>query len=572
MHTLMRLLAVLGFMLTCASPRLALSRPGPQGRQTLSFKVCNGFTNQRLAIFYGAVLAKESGRSLVLPDLQRHGMPTDWSKTDHHYTTGFVPFSTFYSKRSFSDGLASVGVQVTERSFVEGGGDEGGGDDSNAIELRDDEVPNLLSTNATVEAARHVSVGCPFLLLNRTTVAKHRALAKGVFKSLVPAKDYSDLIVDAIKRLGTYNMLHLRIENDWIMHCSTWEDRYNNCFASNVLRKIGQHIADKGISNEEPLYIATDWPEVHAPLLASVRRSLKKMGYDIRSKLEPAFEILEDREIRALKDYYLALGSQKFIGNSVSTFSALVLLERQFAGKWSSYYNMGNIPLESFLPFYEFPWVFTYSGRPGESRIVKKAINAAAEHGGLLPFCEFKGKSTDKLYNWLINRGIFVLNGATWEDGIGSRRNRLTTIPGRARKESGVLHIPFARDLEQYNYALYTGTAVIFQSQIEVSLFPAPFPEILFMTRKDDIRQPCAADLVLMNLPSMRRMYQTLTSAAFDSLIDSRYKKEEQTATMHESLALSWILKRQGATNVCSISNAIFKKSEEVLITESVQR
>lgn len=559
MHALMRLLAVLAFMLTCASPLLALSRPSPQGRQTLSFQVCNGFTNQRLAIFYGTVLAKESGRSLVLPDLQRHGMPKDWSKSGHHYTEGFVPFSTFYSKRSFSDGLASFGVQVSERSFVKDGGDEDGGNDNNTIELRDDEVPNLLSSNATVKAAQHVSVGCPFLLLNRTTVAKHRALAKSLFESLVPAKEKSDLIADAIKRLGTYNMLHLRIENDWIIHCSTWEDRYNNCFASNVLRKIGQHIADKGMSNKVPLYIATDWPEAHAPLLASVRRSLKKMGYDVRSKLEPAFDILEDREIRALKDYYLALGSQKFIGNSVSTFSALVLLERQFLGKWSSYYNMGNIPLEWYLPFYEFPWVFTYRGHPGESEIVKRAINAAAEHGGLLPFCEFKGKPTDKLYNWLINRGISVLNGATWEDGIDSRGNRLTASTERTRTEIGALHIPFARDLKQYNYALYTSTAVIFQGPVEVSLFPAPLPEILFMTRKDDMRQPCAADVVLMNLPSIRRMYQTLARAAFNSKIDSRYENEEQAAAIIENLPYSWILKRQGATKICSISNAIFK-------------
>lgn len=106
-------------------------------------------------------------------------------------------------------------------------------------------------------------------------------------------------------------------------------------------------------------------------MLASVLRSLKRMGYDVRSKPEPIFDVFEDREIRALKEYYLAIGSQKFIGNSVSTFSALALLERQFVGKWSSYYNMGNIPLERFLPFYEFPWVFTYRGRPGESQTVK---------------------------------------------------------------------------------------------------------------------------------------------------------------------------------------------------------
>ena len=86
-------------------------------------------------------------------------------------------------------------------------------------------------------------------------------------------------------------------------------------------------------------------------------------------------------------DYYLALQAGKFIGNSVSTFSAFVILERQWqdrwAGRWlsawvmrqsrarvclltllllllslrlcrfSAHYNGGHIPLGLFFPFYE---------------------------------------------------------------------------------------------------------------------------------------------------------------------------------------------------------------------------
>ena len=33
-------------------------------------------------------------------------------------------------------------------------------------------------------------------------------------------------------------------------------------------------------------------------------------------------------------DYYLALQAGKFIGNSVSTFSAFVILERQWQDRW----------------------------------------------------------------------------------------------------------------------------------------------------------------------------------------------------------------------------------------------
>ena len=52
-------------------------------------------------------------------------------------------------------------------------------------------------------------------------------------------------------------------------------------------------------------------------------------------------------------DYYLALGAHQFIGNSVSIFSALLIIERWHAGRFATYYNGGNIPLETFMPLYQ---------------------------------------------------------------------------------------------------------------------------------------------------------------------------------------------------------------------------
>ncbi len=36
--------------------------------------MCNGFTNQRLAIVYGALLARRTSRAIVLPDLIDNGL------------------------------------------------------------------------------------------------------------------------------------------------------------------------------------------------------------------------------------------------------------------------------------------------------------------------------------------------------------------------------------------------------------------------------------------------------------------------------------------------------------------
>jgi len=51
-------------------------------------------------------------------------------------------------------------------------------------------------------------------------------------------------------------------------------------------------------------------------------------------------------------DYYLALRSSQFVGNSVSVFSALTIMERWRRGAYAAYYNCGNILLEAVMPFY----------------------------------------------------------------------------------------------------------------------------------------------------------------------------------------------------------------------------
>lgn len=52
-------------------------------------------------------------------------------------------------------------------------------------------------------------------------------------------------------------------------------------------------------------------------------------------------------------DYCLAMRSQQFAGNSVSMFSALVIMERWHVRSFATYYNGGNIPLEAVMPLYQ---------------------------------------------------------------------------------------------------------------------------------------------------------------------------------------------------------------------------
>ena len=119
------------------------------------------------------------------------------------------------------------------------------------------------------------------------------------------------------------------------------------------MHAIGKHLDLKGVPSGTPLYVQCDLPAADPEMLNAAVHSLKAMGYDKitlqgrprkgkskqRRKTTTGSE--PSREIRAMHAYYLGMDSEKYIGNPVSTFSALLLLERQNLSRWSTFYKMG---------------------------------------------------------------------------------------------------------------------------------------------------------------------------------------------------------------------------------------
>lgn len=60
------------------------------------------------------------------------------------------------------------------------------------------------------------------------------------------------------------------------------------------------------------------------------------------------------REEAALVNYFVGMRAGRTLGNSVSTFSALLMLERRLQGRFAAQYNGGNVPLSGLLPRHFF--------------------------------------------------------------------------------------------------------------------------------------------------------------------------------------------------------------------------
>ncbi|KAF5827655.1 hypothetical protein DUNSADRAFT_311 [Dunaliella salina] len=371
-----------------------------QQKRTLRFIVCNGFGNQRLAILYAAILAKDTNRALVLPQLIGEG---------------------------------------TQRTFGENRGSEGGFVDFGEVYDVD-------------------------------TFKRWEALRDGVIR--------------------------------------------NNCY--NNTDTVGDFMELVGVSREVPLYVAAHWPDVDPQRNTTVMAHLQASGYKVVTSLALlpqmadilGHEITMPRDVMACVEYSLALLASKFIGNSVSTFSALALLERRHHGRWAIYYNDGNIPLTFPLPIlHKMPWVFTYnSWSPLYDDMLKVAVVSALNHGGFIGYCLFLGDPQSGIYSCTLH--IMLAPCAHPALQKNSMFSHLYANPDMLVSTFQRMDLPLVEEISQYNYVLFTDADVYFRRRITLDDFGLPLPESLSMGYElRPSMYPLNAGVILMHVPYMKKTY-----------------------------------------------------------------
>ncbi|CAL1402375.1 unnamed protein product [Linum trigynum] len=125
-----------------------------------------------------------------------------------------------------------------------------------------------------------------------------------------------------------YISVHMRIEIDWMIHCKKLEQRSNITQICSSKMEIMERVGNiRGIKPPTMVYLAvadslledssilTGWSEGLVPI------EKKKLGVDGIYKKYPYL-------IQSAIDYEVCLRSDVFVGNSFSTFSSLVALDR----------------------------------------------------------------------------------------------------------------------------------------------------------------------------------------------------------------------------------------------------
>ncbi|KAI8471194.1 MAG: hypothetical protein J3K34DRAFT_367999 [Monoraphidium minutum] len=484
---------------------------------------CGDFAEQRLALVYAAIMAKQTGRTLALPMMVVGGASKALDPAlaaNERIET--APFEELYDFPAFSSALEAAGVAaMSHREFTDAADD--------VIPLRlpladavvIDSVASFFRAHA---GARHVMVDCPMFKLAPAVVKAEEKLVWAALRALKPAAALQKAVEAYRAAIGNekYNFLHLAVEADWKRVCHRWTTFgssdgvvRDNCFSNT--HDVGRMAASMRLDKSAPLFVAANWAHADADAAAAALASLEKEGYAVvRAPDAPALA----REAAALVEFEVALSAARFLGNSVRAFSALALLQRRADGRWAGHYNGGDIPLVMMMPLFRTPWVFTFnSWSPAYEPLLKAAVNSAAKQGGLAAHCVFSGDAAAPIAAWLKAKGVALHHhDPAWADRAEAAADGGGAAPAggapAVRASFARLDLPLVEELAQFTHVLYTDADVFFRRPFSAHEFPLPLPAAVGIGPAAVNSYPFSVGVMLANLPGLRASYDKFLDAA----------------------------------------------------------
>ena len=477
----------------------------------LKLSVCGGLANQRLAIIQGLLIASSTGRLAVLPRLLADGTE-NVAEGYAPMNDSTVPFDAYFDRARTTTALAAMGIRVTDQHAHQSGNEP--------------TIPTGVRTIAEYEtlfgSAPSVMLECPRFAVDMR--GARSAALRLQFWRIDRALVYADRIVSAADHVvahirkqsitlggnGKFTALHLRVEPDWVAHCQVWgfepdsgaDPATSNCMTNTD--QLDRVFAIERVPTTDPVFIATGG--LNETTLSAAPHAVRGVGriagrYSLISKEavlgKPATSM--SRDVLAAIDAVVCQRAATFVGNSVSTFSALELLRRQQPNSpiaMGFHYNGGNIPLADALlnaattpmepsellspltsttqatnlaeepnayeakhncdvqtvpPMLPAPphtrarnlkWVFTATsdGDRHFDDLVRRAVRSAMFNTNLVPVCVHFGPA-GQLAQWLTSMGITVLHhNPVWKPQV-LRGLRASHQKGRNTTSTNFAHV-----------------------------------------------------------------------------------------------------------------------------------
>ena len=528
----------------------------------ISGSVCGGLTNQRLALIDLLVIGYLLKATVVLPELNLNGRQTGQRYQESR--SQLAPFTTFFDFDKTQANLADL-VHVVLGDNRTGNASEG----FSPLGYLDPRISPDISVHGSLRNPRwyakalkrerssqsgasgstdqhgfaltHLRFDCTLMSVQKDTPEMQNLFWR-LDAALVPSEKIARVANKTIRKLrslsnasggsGLYTSLHLRVENDWVEHCARWESvhsypRRDNCMTNTD--RLGSVFAIEGVDEKQPVYVAT---EETGKQLSHVRGMDGLSRYRAASKStlyapgDPDAQwLINHRELSAFHDLIVCAQSNRFIGNSVSTFSAYLELMRLRIGSGPDdfHYNGGPIPLSVMFggntPTRRLKWVFVVNAdaTPTFVEAARVAVASALKNTKLVPICIHLGP-LGRVAALLEEAGVHVIeHRPAWTEFIAAaaRSANLHVASSTNFFDPRMMLSTFLRiDIPILGfvdeYILYADADVLFVGPLGLEEF-TPLPayyaigtEIIDATAPGGIAFGNAG-VMLFNLPAMRR-------------------------------------------------------------------
>eukprot|EP00591_Stephanopyxis_turris_P000605 CAMPEP_0195508860 /NCGR_PEP_ID=MMETSP0794_2-20130614/1961_1 /TAXON_ID=515487 /ORGANISM="Stephanopyxis turris, Strain CCMP 815" /LENGTH=754 /DNA_ID=CAMNT_0040635941 /DNA_START=35 /DNA_END=2299 /DNA_ORIENTATION=+ len=434
------------------------------------------------------------------------------------------------------------------------GESNGGGVLKNVVANKNNSIPltSIINGNALLRVIRRHGVNACFIPHDKVISSEKQTMECAWLQRLKDADNDVELdVLDAMKpsillsdivettfsnlqdKISNFALsdgvcLHHRDGPDWHNHCTLWKG--NNCM--NVEnRAIEDLVKDRipaaytkkwmyYIGDEVPSEMLSDAIENRANLDLFHRVKDKLLENDDVQKLlgDVKLSLEKHRDIFAAVDFFVCSHIPSFIGNSVSTFSALQIGKRR--GKNSTWYNSRSNPLlADFMQVQEIPVVYTYTE---SSKILGKILLKASIISVRRTFgmdvdinIIYHGTEDNVFLEWLAQWNVIIhKHDPKWLPMIDAfisnankQRSHLYSHRGNYIGTWQRIDIPLFIDAE---YVLFLDCDTIVHAKFDLSTFGLDItPGIAFSNEifEDDIR-PSNAGVALFNVPKLRETYE----------------------------------------------------------------
>ena len=322
--------------------------------------------------------------------------------------------------------------------------------------------------------------------------------------------------------------LHHRDGNDWYHHCERWGRIRDKVYRGNCLgvrgRSFVSSLEDRGLTGSHFVYYCGDH---------SIPLELQRYQSDVVSRkdfltdehtavLEGLVESLKSesdtnvsvRDLWALTDFFVCQGLDHFIGNSVSTFSAIQIALRDGANTF--WYNSQSIPLSGIWQTYQMPIVYTYTemSKSAGKHLLQASIASVRKH---MPnnhiHILYHGREDEAFRKWLVDHNVEIhQHDPTWRQQIEAMRKNGDSNSSHLFLHAGNYFGTWQRiDIPRFvntEYALLLDADTIILKPFTMADFGLNMTYGIAMSAEiQQNMEPLNAGVTLMNIPRLRQTY-----------------------------------------------------------------